>query len=1086
VFHVSARALACQALSIFGDHSDVMACRSTGWAFLVSNNVQEVMDFALIAQASTLESRVPFLHFFDGFRTSHEIQKVEELSFDDMRHMIDDELVRAHRARGLSPERPKLRGTSQNPDVYFQGRETVNKYYLAVPGIVQAQMDKFAQLIGRQYNLVDYVGAPDAERVIVMMGSGTDTAHELVEYLANKGEKIGLLKIRLFLPFPVEAFAKALPATVKKIAVLDRTKEPGALGEPLYQTVRTAIGEAMSEGLTDLAAYPSIVGGRYGLGSKEFTPALVKAVFDNLTEAQPKNHFTLGINDDVTGTSLACDSSFKVPSEGYAAMFFGLGSDGTVGANKNSIKIIGDTTDNKVQAYFVYDSKKAGSVTVSHLRFGRKEIRSPYLVDAADFVACHNFFFLEKYDMLGKAKQGATFLLNSPYDKDEVWGQLPREVQQAIIDKQLKFYVIDGVRLGSEIGLGHRINVIMQTAFFAISNIIPLDKAVDEIRRAIVYSYGKRGEKVVAMNYQAVDAALASIQQVTVPDKADSTIAMKEAVDGEAPEFVKNVTSKIIAGLGDELPVSAMPADGTFPIGTAKYEKRNIAVNIPVWDKEICIQCGICSFVCPHATIRMKIYDADRLKGAPASFKSCDARGKGLEGKKFTLQVAPEDCTGCGACVFNCPAKSKEDPQHKAINMESQVPLREQEAINWDFFLGLDDTDPALFKRETVKGSQLLPPMFEFSGACAGCGETPFVKLLSQLFGDRLVMSNATGCSSIYGGNLPTTPWTTRKDGLGPSWNNSLFEDNAEFGYGIRLGVDKFKAFAYEILDKLLTCAGDGCGEAKKLMAEIKATDQSTQEGIEAQREQVGKLKNILQGCSSPDAKQLLSVADYLVEKSVWLVGGDGWAYDIGYGGLDHVLASGRNVNALVLDSEVYSNTGGQASKATPLGAVAQFAAGGKRMAKKDLAMISMTYGNIYVAQVSLSNPGQVVKAFMEAESYNGPSLIIAYSHCIAHGINMTEAVSTCKRAVDCGHWPLFRYDPRRIAEGKNPLQIDSKEPTISFEEYAYGENRYRVLKKVKPSDAVVLMEEANRIARRKFDLYRKLAELPADCGGDK
>ncbi|OEU64431.1 MAG: pyruvate:ferredoxin (flavodoxin) oxidoreductase, partial [Desulfuromonadales bacterium C00003094] len=884
VFHVSARALACQALSIFGDHSDVMSCRATGWGFLASNNVQEVMDFALIAQAATLQSRVPFLHFFDGFRTSHEIQKIEELTFDDMRHMMDDELIRAHRERGLSPERPKLRGTSQNPDVYFQGRETVNKYYDAVPGIVQAQMDKFAALTGRQYNLVDYVGAPDAERVVVMMGSGSDTAHELVDYLVSQGEKVGLLKIRLFMPLPAETLAKAFPASVKKIAVLDRTKEPGSLGEPLYQNVRTSIGEAMSDGLVDLVDYPTIVGGRYGLGSKEFTPTLVKAVFDNLAQAKPKNHFTLGINDDVTGTSLDYDPAFKVPSEGYAAMFYGLGSDGTVGANKNSIKIIGDTTDNKVQAYFVYDSKKAGTVTVSHLRFGKEAIRSPYLVDAADFVACHNFSFLEKYDMLGKAKQGATFLLNSPYDKDKVWAQLPREVQQAIIEKELKFYVIDGVRLGTEIGLGARINVLMQTAFFAISGIIAKDQAVVEIRAAIVKSYSKAGEKVVAMNNQAVDAALEYIQQVVVPAEADSAIVMKEAVEGEAPEFVKNVTAKIIAGLGDELPVSAMPADGTFPTDTAKYEKRNIAVNIPVWDTELCAQCGICSFMCPHATIRMKVYDADQLQGAPETFKFCDARGKGLAGKKFSLQVAPEDCTGCGACVHNCPVKSKENPEHRAINMEFQVPLREQEAVNWDFFLGLPDTDPELLNRATVKGSQLLPPTFEFSGACAGCGETPFVKLLSQLYGDRLIMGNATGCSSIYGGNLPTTPWTTRKDGLGPSWNNSLFEDTAEFGYGIRLGVDKFKTFAYELVDKLLACAGDGCGEAKQLMAEIKDGDQSTQEAIEIQRQKVNKLKSILEGCSSATAKQLLSLADYLVEKSVWLVGGDGWAYDIVYG----------------------------------------------------------------------------------------------------------------------------------------------------------------------------------------------------------
>lgn len=1084
VFHVSARAIACQALSIFGDHSDVMSTRSTGWALLAANNVQEVMDFALIAQAATLEARVPFLHFFDGFRTSHEVQKVEELTKDDMRFMVDDNLVRAHRERALSPERPKIRGTSQNPDVYFQGRETVNAYYDKVPAILQAQMDKFAKRIGRQYSLVDYVGAPDAERVVVVMGSGADTVHELVEYLNARGEKIGVLKVRLFLPFPMEAFARALPATVKKIAVLDRTKEPGSLGEPLYQAVRTAIGEAMSDGLVDLKNYPTIVGGRYGLGSKEFTPALVKAVFDNLSAEKPKNHFTVGIVDDVTGTNLVPDPDFKLSHDGlYSAMFYGLGSDGTVGANKNSIKIIGETTDNNVQAYFVYDSKKAGSVTTSHLRFGKQTIRAPYLISSADFVACHNFSFLEKYDMLSKAKPGATFLLNSPYGKDEVWEQLPREVQQEIIDKQLKFYVIDGVRLGNEIGLGPRINVIMQTAFFAISKIIPLDTAIEQIKDAIVKSYGKRGEKVVNMNYQAVDAALNNLHQVTVPAKADSGLKMKEAVGPHAPVFVKEVIAQIIANKGDELPVSAMPADGTFPVATSQYEKRNIAINIPVWEPQLCVQCGICSFVCPHATIRMKVYDADCLAGAPETFKACEAKGKGLEGMKFSLQVAPEDCTGCGACVHNCPAKSKEDPAVKAINMAFQAPLREQEAVNWDFFLALPDTDPALFNRATVKGSQLLPPMFEFSGACAGCGETPFVKLLSQLFGDRLLMANATGCSSIYGGNLPTTPWTVRKDGLGPSWNNSLFEDCAEFGYGMRLAVDKFKGYALELLDKIMACASESCGAAKALMAEIKAADQSTQEGIEEQRKRVARLKDILKGCDKEEAVQLLSVADYLVEKSVWLIGGDGWAYDIGYGGLDHVLASGRNVNALVLDTEVYSNTGGQASKATPLGAVAQFAAGGKRMPKKDLGMISMTYGNIYVAQVSLANPAQVVKAFIEAEAFDGPSLILAYSHCIAHGIKMTEAVDACKMAVNCGHWPLYRFDPTLTEKGKNPLQLDSKEPTISFEEYAYSENRYRVLKKLQPEAAAKLMEQANRDTARRFDLYRKLSELPADCG---
>jgi pyruvate-ferredoxin/flavodoxin oxidoreductase len=1085
VFHVSARAIACQALSIFGDHSDVMATRSTGWALLAANNVQEVMDFALIAQAATLEARVPFLHFFDGFRTSHEVQKVEELTKDDMRFMIDDNLVRAHRERALSPERPKIRGTSQNPDVYFQGRETVNAYCEKVPAILQDQMDKFAKRVGRQYSLVDYVGAPDAERVIVVMGSGADTVHELVEYLNAKGEKIGVLKIRLFLPFPVQAFAQALPATVKKIAVLDRTKEPGSLGEPLYQAVRTAVGEAMSDGLVELQNYPTIVGGRYGLGSKEFTPALVKAVFDNLAQDKPKNHFTVGIVDDVTGSNLVADTDFKLVHDGlYSAVFYGLGSDGTVGANKNSIKIIGETTDNNVQAYFVYDSKKAGSVTTSHLRFGKQTIRAPYLIDSADFVACHNFSFLEKYDMLAKAKKGGTFLLNSPYSKDEVWEQLPAEVQKDIIDKQLKFFVIDGVRLGNEIGLGPRINVIMQTAFFAISSIIPLETAVEQIKQAIVKSYGKRGEKVINMNYQAVEAALANLYEVNVPAKVDSSLTMKPPVGPHAPAFVKEVTAQIIANKGDELPVSAIPADGTFPVATSQYEKRNIAINIPVWDPEICVQCGICSFVCPHATIRMKIYAADKLADAPATFKSCDAKGKDLQGLKYSLQVAPEDCTGCGACVHNCPAKSKEDPSRKAINMAFQPPLREQEAKNWDFFLELPDTDPALFNRATVKGSQLLPPMFEFSGACAGCGETPFVKLLSQLFGDRLLMANATGCSSIYGGNLPTTPWTVRKDGLGPSWNNSLFEDCAEFGYGMRLAVDKFKAYAYELLDKIMSCASESCSVAKALMAEIKDANQSTQENIEAQRKRVAQLKDILKGCDKEEAVQLLSVADYLVEKSVWLIGGDGWAYDIGYGGLDHVLASGRNVNALVLDTEVYSNTGGQASKATPLGAVAQFAAGGKRMPKKDLGMISMTYGNIYVAQVSLANPAQVVKAFIEAEAYDGPSLILAYSHCIAHGIKMTEAVDGCKKAVNSGHWPLYRFDPTLVEKGENPLQLDSKEPSIAFEDYAYSENRYRVLKKLQPEAAARLMDQANRDTKRRFDLYRKLSEMPADCGG--
>ncbi len=1084
VFHVSARAIAAQALSIFGDHSDVMACRSTGWAQLCSNSPQEVMDFALIAQAATLESRVPFLHFFDGFRTSGEIQKVEELTKDDMRHMIDNDLVTAHRQRALSPDAPVLRGTAQNPDVYFHGRETVNPYYPKVAGIVQAQMDKFAKLVGRQYNLVDYVGAPDAERVVVMMGSGCEAMEETVNYLVAQGEKVGLIKIRLFLPFPIEDFCKAVPASVKKISVLDRTKEPGSIGEPLYQVVRTAIGEGMVDGLTSFSGYPTIVGGRYGLGSFEFNAGMCKAVLDNLLQDKPKNHFIIGFKDDVMDESLDFDKNFLVPFDGYAAMFFGLGSDGTVGANKNSIKIIGDCTDNKIQAYFVYDSKKAGSMTISHLRFGQQDIKSTYLISQADFVACHNFSFLEKYDMLKSAKQGATFLLNSPFSKDKVWAHLPKMVQQQIIDKGLKFYVIDGVSLGEKIGLGPRINVIMQTAFFKISGIIPEAQAISQIKAAVVKSYGKAGEKVVNMNKQAVDVGLENISEVTVPATADSTIEMLTGKWDGYSDMVKTTLGPIIDGFGHELPLSAMPDDGTFPTGTACVEKRNIAVNIPVWDEDVCIQCGICSFVCPHAVIRMKIYDEKELDGAPKTFKSCAAKGKDMEGKIYTLQVAPEDCTGCGACVYNCPAKSKTEEGRKAINMTFQAPLREAEAENFKFFLNLPDTDPALVNRATLKGSQLLPPMFEFSGACAGCGETPFVKLCSQLFGDRMLVANATGCSSIYGGNLPTTPWTTRKDGLGPAWSNSLFEDNAEFGYGMRLAVDKTSAYAKELLKENISCGCAACVGSANLKQQILDSLQDSQEEIEEQRARVAKLQKILEKCTHETAKPLLVDIDYLVIKSVWIHGGDGWAYDIGYGGLDHVLASGENVNVLVLDTEVYSNTGGQASKATPLAAVAQFAAGGKTQPKKDLGMIAMSYGNIYVAKVALSNPAQVVKAFLEADSFDGPSLIIAYSHCIAHGIAMDSAIDGCKEAVASGHWPLYRYDPRVAAEGKNPLQLDSKAPSISFADYALKQNRYKVLKKINPGAAETLMAEANKVTADRYDMYKKLAEMPFD--GDK
>jgi len=1079
VFHISARAISAAALNIFGDHSDVMAARSTGWAMLCSNNVQEVMDFALIAQAATLRARVPFMHYFDGFRTSHEVQKVEELSFDDMRFMVSDELVQAHRDRALTPDRPVMRGSAQNPDVYFQGRETVNAYYPAALKIVQEEMDKFAGLTGRQYKLAEYVGAPDAERVIIVMGSAADAVEETLATLNAAGEKVGLLKVRLFRPFPVEAIAAALPATAKKIAVLDRTKEPGSLGEPLYLDVRTAIGEALADGKCTFNGYPVIVGGRFGLGSKEFTPGMVKAVFDNLKLAKPKNHFVVGITEDVTNSSLDFDPSFVNQSAGtYSAMFYGLGSDGTVGANKNSIKIIGELTDNNVQAYFVYDSKKAGSVTTSHLRFGKGVIRSPYLIDQADFVACHNFSFLEKYDMLSRAKEGATFLLCSPFSKDEVWDNMPVEVQQQLIAKKVKFYVINAVALAEKLGLGARINVIMQTAFFKISNIIPLETAVGAIKDAIKKSYGKSGEKVVEMNNKAVDAALENIFEVPVPAAATSKLKKPPVVGAHAPQFVQEVTATLIAGYGDDLPVSKMPADGTFPTATSQYEKRNIAVDIPVWDEKICIQCGICSFVCPHATIRMKVYDADKLSGAPATFKSVEARGNEYKGMKCTVQVAPEDCTGCGACVANCPAKSKEDPNHKAINMQFQAPLRQSEAVNYDFFLAIPDTDPTLVKRDTLKGSQLITPLFEYSGACAGCGETPYLKLMSQLFGDRAMIANATGCTSIYGGNLPTTPWAKNQDGRGPAWSNSLFEDNAEFGFGMRLAVDKFNQAALELVTELSSCGCDCCTPVKGVMQEVLTADQTDQAGIELQRARVAKLKEALAGCEQPAAKKLLSIADYLVKKSVWIVGGDGWAYDIGYGGLDHVIATGKNVNLLVLDTEVYSNTGGQASKSTPMGAVAQFAAGGKPQAKKDLAMIAMAYGNVYVAKVSLSNPAQVVKAFTEAEAYDGPSLILAYSHCIAHGIDMATAVEGQKRAVNSGHWPLLRFNPLLAEQGKNPLQLDSKDPSISLEEYAYGENRYRVLKKSNPEAAAALMARSSELTSRRYQLYKQMAEI--------
>jgi pyruvate-ferredoxin/flavodoxin oxidoreductase len=1086
VFHISARSLACQALSIFGDHSDVMTCRETGFGMLCSCNVQEVMDFALIAQQATLASRVPFLHFFDGFRTSHEVQKVEQLSLDDMREIIDDELVVQNKARALCPDRPMISGTAQNPDVYFQGRETVNKYYLTTPQIVQETMDKLEKLVGRSYHLFDYVGAEDAEKVIVMMGSASDTTHETVEFLASKGEKVGVVKVRLYRPFSGKHFVDCLPKTVKKIAVLDRTKEPGSLGEPLYLDVRTAIGEAMDEGQTAFQEYPIIVGGRYGLGSKDFTPAMVKAVFDNLDAEKPKNGFTAGIIDDVTNTNLNVDDSFEISSQGLlSGMFYGLGSDGTVGANKNSIKIIGETTDNYAQGYFVYDSRKAGTVTTSHLRFGPQIIRRPYLVEKADFIACHNPSFLEKYDMLSSARQGATFLLTTSYSKDEVWDTLPQEVQKHIIDKKLKFYIIDAISIAQEIGLGPRINVIMQTAFFKISNILPAETAVKAIKDAIKKSYGKKGEKIVEMNNAAVDGALEKIYEVQVPEKVTSEIKMRPPVPEDAPDFVKEVTAEMIALRGDKLPVSKMPADGKFPTGTTQYEKRNIAVDIPQWVPEICIQCARCSLVCPHASIRVKAYDQKYLKDAPQTFKSTDAKGKDLAGMKFTVQVAPEDCTGCGLCVANCPAQEKDENKQptgrKAINMTRQEPLRLQERDNYDYFLSIPDTDPKLFKSDTVKGSQFIQPLFEYSGACAGCGETPYVKLLSQLFGDRAMIGNATGCSSIYGGNLPTTPYRKRADGRGPIWSNSLFEDCAEFAMGMRLTVDKFKERALTLLAKV---AEANCVDTK-LTEEIKTAtlaNEPQQSDIEQQRARVDKLKEQCRKSDCTDCKQLLIVADYLVRKSVWGLGGDGWAYDIGYGGLDHVLASGIDINLLVLDTEVYSNTGGQMSKSTPRAAVAKFAAAGKPRPKKDLGLLAMTYGGIYVAKVAMgANPNQAVKAFVEAESYPGPSLIIAYSPCIAHGYNLVKGCEHQKQAVNTGHWPLYRFNPQLKEDGKNPLQLDSKPPTLDFEEYAYGENRYRTLKQSKPETAAQLLKLAKNDVAQRYALMEQLAKLP--CG---
>ncbi|HKM82759.1 MAG TPA: pyruvate:ferredoxin (flavodoxin) oxidoreductase [Candidatus Acidoferrum sp.] len=1073
VIHVAARTVATHALSIFGDHSDVMATRTTGFALLASNSVQEASDFACIAQAAALEARVPFVHFFDGFRTSHEVNMIEPLSDDDLRALIDDKFVRQHRERAMCPDHPVLRGTAQNPDVFFQAREACNPFYRACPTIVQDVMDRFGKRTGRIYNLFDYYGPADAERVVMLMGSGAGAAEEAVDALQKSGEKVGLLKVRLYRPFAASAFLNAIPASTKAIAVLDRTKEPGSLGEPLYQDVLTAYAEryATNPG----AGIPRIIGGRYGLSSKEFTPSMVKAVFDELKKAAPKNHFTVGIQDDVTHTSLAYDPDFSTEDpRTVRALFYGLGSDGTVGANKNSIKIIGKGTNNYAQGYFVYDSKKAGAVTVSHLRFGPDPIRSTYLITKANFVACHQFQFMDRIDVLAAAEPGAVFLLNTPFGPDAIWDHIPRQAQETIIKKKLRFFVIDGYSVARAAGMGSRINTIMQTCFFAISGVLPREEAITAIKKAILDTYGKRGEAVVQMNYAAVDAALAHMHEVKVPAKVTALFDMLPAVSLQAPKFVRDVLGTIITGNGDSLPVSAMPIDGTFPTGTAMWEKRNIAKEIPVWDEALCIQCGKCVLVCPHAVIRAKVYDSSLLKNAPETFKSSKPRWREFETLKYTLQVAPEDCTGCKLCVEVCPAKSKSEVKHKAINMQDQAPLRKPESANWEFFLSLPEFNRNKLSHTQVKDSQLLEPLFEFSGACAGCGETPYIKLLTQLFGDRLLIANATGCSSIYGGNLPTTPYTQNKQGRGPTWSNSLFEDNAEFGLGMRLAVDQQNVYARELLKKLNGSLGE------VLVKGLLEADQSKELGIQEQRQRVAELKKKLQALNTPEAQALLPVADCLVRKSVWLLGGDGWAYDIGFGGLDHVLGSGRNVNVLVLDTEVYSNTGGQMSKATPRGAVAKFAMGGKHTGKKDLAMEAVSYGYVYVARVAMgANDTHTVKALLEAEAHDGPSLIIAYSHCIAHGYDMSMGLEQQKKAVLSGYWPLMRYNPALRLEGKNPFLLDSKAPSIPLKQYAYQEARYTMLVRSDPEEARALLKLAQDDVERQWRVYANRAAMP-------
>jgi pyruvate-ferredoxin/flavodoxin oxidoreductase len=1087
VFHVAARALAAQGLSIFGDHSDVMATRAAGWALLASHQVQAAHDLALIAHAATLAARVPFLHFFDGFRTSHEINNLARLSDAELRAMIDPATVRAHRERALSPDHPVIRGTAQNPDVYFQARERANPYYLACPELVEAAMERFAALTGRRYRLFDYTGAPDAERVVVLMGSGAETAEETARFLAERGEKVGVVNVHLFRPFSVRHFLAALPLTTRAIAVLDRTKEPGSAGEPLYLDVVAAL----HEGAPDVTGRPTVIGGRYGLSSKEFTPAMVRAIFDELAAPRPKNHFTVGIEDDVTHTSLAYDPAFSIEHpDTVRCVFWGLGSDGTVGANKSAITIIGEETDNYAQGYFVYDSKKSGSVTTSHLRFGPQPIRAPYLIGSAHFVACHQFTLLERFDVLQQAMPGGVFLLNSPYGPQEVREHLPPEVTRTIAERGLRFFVIDASRVARETGMGGRINTVMQTCFFAISGVLPREEAIERIKASIRKSYAKRGEAVVQQNYRAVDQTLERLYEVDTSDwSADAAgetagPTRRPPVPDAAPEFVRAVLGPMIAGLGDTLPVSALPADGTFPTGTSRWEKRNIAPEIPEWDADICIQCGKCALVCPHAVIRTKVYPPELLAGAPAAFLSADARFKEAPGQKYTLQVAPEDCTACGLCIEACPVKDKRQTGRKAINMAPQPPIRERERANWEFFLELPDPDRAHYQLSAIKNSQLMIPLFEFSGACAGCGETPYIKLVTQLFGDRTIIANATGCSSIYGGNLPTTPYTVNAEGRGPAWANSLFEDNAEFGLGMRLTLDKHAEQARALLAAHAEALGPELAQA------LLAADQASEGGIAAQRERVAllraavsaRLQALPEGAEPAlrgELELLDELADALVKKSVWIVGGDGWAYDIGYGGLDHVLASGHNVNVLVLDTEVYSNTGGQASKSTPPGAVAKFAARGKAAAKKDLGLMAMAYGNVYVARVAMgADDQQTLKALLEAEAYDGPSLIIAYSHCIAHGIDMRKGLEQQKLAVQSGAWPLLRYNPEFEGAGKGPLVIDSKAPSVPLEQYLYNEARYRMLQQSDEGRAEELLAQAKRDVQRRWGLYQRMAAM--------